>query len=85
MSRTPDLEYSALQTLIEHEQRATQAGTLVWMVGLIPGVREVVRNTALHERLGRERMLFNAREAIQRYQARQASTALSTDSTTGAI
>src|SRR4051812_22459702 len=73
MSRTPDLEYSALQALIEHEQRATQNGTLVWIVDLNPAVLEVVRNSALHERLGRERMLFNAREAIQRYQANQAS------------
>jgi SulP family sulfate permease len=72
MSRTPDLEYSALQTLIEHEQRTTDSGTMVWLVDLNPGVLEMVRNTDLDERLGRERMLFNAREAIQRYQAMQA-------------
>src|SRR5215470_2030051 len=34
MSRTPDLEYSALQTLIEYERRATQRGILVWIVDL---------------------------------------------------
>jgi MFS superfamily sulfate permease-like transporter len=85
MSRTPDLEYSALQTLIEYDERATQNGTLVWIAGLNPAVLEVVRNSALHERLGRERMLFNAREAIRRHQASQASTAPSVDSTTGAI
>jgi hypothetical protein len=33
---------------------------------------EVVRNAGLYERLGRERMLFNARAAIERYQALQA-------------
>jgi len=85
MSRTPDLEYSALQTLIEYDERATQNGTLVWIVGLNPAVLEVVRNSPLHERLGRERMLFNAREAIRRYQAGQATTAPLVDSTTGAI
>jgi len=74
MSRTPDLEYSALQTLIEYDERATQNGTLVWIAGLNPAVLEVVRNSALHERLGRERMLFNAREAIRRHQASQASS-----------
>jgi len=68
MSRTPDLEYSALQTLIEYEERATRSGTVVWIVDLNPAVLEVVRNSALHERLGRERLLFNAREAIRRYQ-----------------
>jgi hypothetical protein len=37
------------------------------------GVREVVRHAGLEERLGRERMLFNARMAIERYQALQSS------------
>jgi SulP family sulfate permease len=41
-------------------------------VGLNPGALEVVRNAGLYERLGRERMLFNARAAIERYQALQA-------------
>jgi high affinity sulfate transporter 1 len=75
MSRTPDLEYSALQTLSEYEQRATESGVLVWIVDLNPAVLEVVRNSALHERLGRARLLFNAREAIRRYQSGQANAA----------
>src|SRR5262245_63011657 len=85
MSRTPDLEYSALQTLIEHERRATESGTLVWIVDLNPAVLEMVRNSSLHDRLGRERMLFNAREAIERYQAMQAGAAPSMGSTKEAI
>jgi high affinity sulfate transporter 1 len=72
MSRTPDLEYSALQALIEHEQRTTDRGIVVWLAGLNPAVLEMVRNSDLDERLGRERMLFNGREAIQRFQAMQA-------------
>jgi len=72
MSRTPDLEYSALQMLIEHERRVTESGTVVWIVDLNPAVLEMVRRSALHERLGRERMVFNAREAIRRYEAMQA-------------
>jgi len=73
MSRVPDLEYSALQTLMEGEKRATGAGAVVWLVGLNPGVLEIVRRAGLAERLGRERMLFNARAAIERYQALQAA------------
>ena len=73
MSRVPDIEYSALQALMEGETRATERGAIVWLVGLNPGVLEVVRNSGLAERLGRERMLFNARAAIQRYQALQAT------------
>ena len=71
MSRVPDIEYSALQTLIESDKRATERGAMVWLVGLNPGALEVVRNSGLDERLGRERMLFNARAAIERYQALQ--------------
>jgi sulfate permease, SulP family len=75
MSRVPDLEYSALQALIEGEQRATDSGAVVWLVGLNPGVLEAVRHSQLNDRLGRERMLFNARAAIERYQALQAAGA----------
>ncbi len=71
MSRVPDIEYSALQTLIESDKRATERGAMVWLVGLNPGALEVVRNSGLDERLGRERMLFNARAAIERFQAMQ--------------
>lgn len=73
LSRVPDIEYSALQMLMEGEQRATELGAVRWLVGLNPGVLEVVRQTGLVERLGRERMLFNAGEAIARYQTLQAA------------
>jgi high affinity sulfate transporter 1 len=72
MSRVPDLEYSALQALIEGDARAAERGVVLWLVGLNPKVLEMVRNTDLDERLGRDRMLFNARAAIQRYQATKA-------------
>ena len=71
MSRVPDIEYSALQMLMEGEQRAPARGYELWLVALNPGVLEVVRRAGLAERLGRERLLFNARVAIARYQALQ--------------
>ena len=73
MSRVPDIEYSALQALMEGEQRATERGAMVWLVGLNPGVLETIRHAGLDQRLGRDRMLFNARAAIQRYQAQEAA------------
>lgn len=69
MSRVIDIEYSALATLMEGERRATAAGTTVWVAALNPGVLEVVRSSGFAERLGPERMLFNARAVIERYQA----------------
>ena len=78
MSRVPDIEYSALQALIEGEKRTTAQGTTVWLAGMNPGVLEVVRRAGLFERLGRERMLFNARMVIERYQAMQAGAAAAT-------
>jgi sulfate permease, SulP family len=72
MSRVPDIEYSALQMLIESDKRATERGAVVWLVGLNPAALEVVRKAGLDEQLGRERMLFNTRAAIERYQALQA-------------
>ena len=78
MSRVPDLEYSALQMLIEGEKRATERGAVLWLVGLNPGVLDMVRHAGLDQRLGRERMLFNARAAIERYQAMHAAGAATT-------
>jgi len=71
MSRVPDIEYSALQMMIESDKGATERGAVVWLVGLNPDALEVVRNSGLDRQLGRERMLFNARAAIERYQALQ--------------
>jgi MFS superfamily sulfate permease-like transporter len=73
LSRVPDIEYSALQALIEGEKRNTERGIEVWLVGLNPGVLEVVKRASVYERLGRERMLFNANVAIERFQSRGAS------------
>lgn len=69
MSRVHDVEYSALQTLVEREKGVADRGTVVWLAGLNPGVLEVARRAGIDQRLGRERMHFNAREAIKRYQS----------------
>ena len=58
---------------MEGERSATARGAVVWLAALNPGVLEVVRRAGLDERLGRERMLFNARAAIEKYQAMQAA------------
>ena len=68
LSRVPDIEYSALQMLVEGERRrAGENGPTLWLAGLNPGVMQVVEHAGLAGRLGRERMLFNAHLAIERY------------------
>ncbi|HEY4142203.1 MAG TPA: SulP family inorganic anion transporter [Pseudolabrys sp.] len=68
MSRVPDIEYSALQMLVEGERRMAEEGTTVWLAALNPSVLACIRASPLAERVGRERLLFNAREAIRKYQ-----------------
>jgi len=72
MSRVIDIEYSALQVLIEGEKRATADGAAVWLAALNPGVLEVARSSGLAQQLGPDRLLFNARAVIDRYQAMHA-------------
>ena len=68
-SRVPDIEYSALQMLMNANKRAQELGATLWLVDLNPGVLEVVQHSGLAEQLGREQLLFNTRVAIERYQA----------------
>ena len=74
MSRVPDIEYSALQALMEREKRSTDAGIVVWLAGLNPGTLAAVRRAGWDARLGRERLMFNARQAIDHYLAHRAMT-----------
>ena len=67
MSRVSDIEYSALQMMIENDERAVREGVAVWLVGLNPGVLEIVRKSGLDKQLGPRRLLFNARVAIEQY------------------
>jgi len=72
LSRVPDIEYSALQTLIESDKRVTEQGVVVWLAALNPSVLEVVRRSGFDQQLGSERLVFNARMVIERYQALRA-------------
>ncbi len=68
MSRVSDIEYSALQMLVHGERRMTEEGITVWLAGLNPSVLELIRSSVLADRLGRNRLLFNARAVIKQYQ-----------------
>ena len=49
------------------QKGARRTDVTVWLVGLNPGVLDMVRRAGLDQELGRDRMLFNARTAIERY------------------
>lgn len=63
----PDLEYSALKSLIEAEERLRENGVSLWLVKLNPRVLEMVRRSSLGKVLGRERLVFNMETAVARY------------------
>src|SRR5262245_24592095 len=64
-----DLEYTAMKALTEAEKRSRENGVLLWLVGLTPGVLNVVQHSPLGETLGRERMFFNLEQAVNRFQS----------------
>jgi len=64
-----DLEYTAMKALTEAEKRNRANGVLLWLVGLTPGVLNVVQHSPLGQTLGRERMFFNLKQAIDTFQS----------------
>jgi high affinity sulfate transporter 1 len=69
MSRVFDLEYSALQMMVEGERRISGQGVVVWLAGLNPDVLDYVRASGLADQLGPERLFFNVRTALHRHKA----------------
>jgi sulfate permease, SulP family len=67
MSRVIDIEYSALQMLMEGEHRITEQGVTAWLAGLNPSALESVRASGFADRLGPERLFRNVRAAIEHY------------------
>jgi MFS superfamily sulfate permease-like transporter len=65
----PNLEYTALKSLVEAEKREREHGVLFWLVGMTPEVLEVVQRSTLGATLGRERMKFNLETAVAQYLA----------------
>lgn len=69
MSAVPDLEFTALKALSEGEKRQRDRGVRLWLVGLNPGVLQMVQKSPLGEVLGREALYFNLEVAVAKYQA----------------
>jgi sulfate permease, SulP family len=63
----PDLEYTALKMLSEGEKRQRENGVSLWLVGLNPGVLQMLQRSPLGTVLGRERMQFSLELAVAKY------------------
>ena len=69
LSAVPDLEYTALKTLMEAERRQRDRGVRLWLVGLNPGVLRMVQKSPLGEVLGREELHFNLEAVLTKFRA----------------
>ncbi|HWR95978.1 MAG TPA: hypothetical protein VN248_04545, partial [Arenimonas sp.] len=84
MSRVFDIEYSALQMLIEGERRMTAEGHAVWLADLSPAALECARASGFADRLEKDgRLFFNAREVIRHYQENYTSNTLPASTANG--
>ena len=69
LSAVTDLEYTALKTLTEAEKKQRERGVALWLVGLNPGVLQMVQRSPLGRSLGLEAMYFNVEMAVAKYLA----------------
>jgi MFS superfamily sulfate permease-like transporter len=68
LSAVPSLEFTALRMLTDGEEKQREEGVMLWLVAMNPDVLEVVQNSLLWERLGRERMFFTLEQAVEKHQ-----------------
>ena len=68
MSAVPDVEYSALKMMHDGLNLSRERGVTFWLVGLNPEALEMVRRVGLDAELGPDRLLFDARTAIDRFE-----------------
>jgi high affinity sulfate transporter 1 len=62
-----DLEYTALNMLIEGEKKQRELGVLLWLVGINPQVLSMIQRSSLGKTLGPERMHFTLEVAVTKY------------------
>ena len=63
-----DLEYTALKMLTSAEQRMSEKGISLWLVGMSPSVWAMVIKAPLGRTLGEARMFLNLEQAVEHYQ-----------------
>jgi SulP family sulfate permease len=69
-SAIPDFEYTALQALIEAEEKLREGGITLWLTALNPEALNVVKRSPLGKTLATDRMFFNLRDAVTAFEKR---------------
>ncbi|PSH65370.1 SulP family inorganic anion transporter [Phyllobacterium sophorae] len=67
LSRVFDIEYSALQMMVDGERRFAEEGVAIWLAGLNPDVLDYIRRSGFADRVGKDRMFLSAQAALRRY------------------
>ena len=75
MRVVPDLEYTALKMLVDGEKRARENGTEVWLTGLNPSVKNVIKRSILAASIGPGRMHRSLEMAVEDYISQGSKTA----------
>ena len=70
-----DLEYTALKMLTGAEHKARDSGRELWLVGLTPGVLQIVQRSPLKAVLGHGRMFARLEDAVAKFEASPGSGA----------
>jgi high affinity sulfate transporter 1 len=73
MRAVPDIEYTALLSLMEGDRQLSDGGTTLWLVALNPAALEAVMRSPLGARLGRERMYMSLNQAVDAFMQRPAA------------
>jgi MFS superfamily sulfate permease-like transporter len=66
----PDIEYTALKSLMEFEEQLQDAGIILWLAALNPDALPLIRRAPLGKKLGNERMFPNLEQAVESYSQR---------------
>jgi high affinity sulfate transporter 1 len=69
-----DIEYTVLMMLTEAEQNLRARGVTLWLSNVNPGLLKIIERSPLGAALGRERMFFTLRKAMEAWHARSEPT-----------
>jgi MFS superfamily sulfate permease-like transporter len=67
-SAIPDIEYTALMTIIEAEENLQSLGVSLWLAAVNPDLLKRIHASPLGERLGADRIFFNLFKVLERWE-----------------